>query len=155
VTTDASRVAVAAVLSIVKNGVERPLSFASRQLNQAEQNYSVSELEILGVVWALRYFRCYLYGRQFLVRTDDTALTYLHTFTGNNARLLRWSLRLAKNDFTVQYCPDTKIPRVNTLSRNICTVISNETLSKERVKQAQASDAFRRTLNPGHHNSRS
>jgi hypothetical protein len=34
-------------LSQVQNGVERPLSFASRQMNKAEQNYSASEAEML------------------------------------------------------------------------------------------------------------
>jgi hypothetical protein len=42
-TTDASKVGVAAIVSKVKNGVERPLSYASRQLNRAEQNYSASD----------------------------------------------------------------------------------------------------------------
>ena len=34
-TTDASKVAVAAILSQVQDGLERPISWASRQLNQA------------------------------------------------------------------------------------------------------------------------
>jgi hypothetical protein len=42
-TTDASKVAVAAILSQVQNGVERHVSYASRQMNKAEQNYSASE----------------------------------------------------------------------------------------------------------------
>jgi hypothetical protein len=49
-TTDASKVGVAAILSQVQNGVERPLSYASRQLCQSEQNYSASELEMLAVI---------------------------------------------------------------------------------------------------------
>jgi hypothetical protein len=36
-TTDASKVAVAAVLSQVQDGVERPVAFASGQMNRAEQ----------------------------------------------------------------------------------------------------------------------
>jgi len=39
-TTDASKVAVAAILSQVQDGVERPIAFASRQINKAEQDYS-------------------------------------------------------------------------------------------------------------------
>jgi hypothetical protein len=53
-TTDASKVGVEAIPSQVQNGVERPLSYASRQLNRTEQNYSASEMEMLGVIWALR-----------------------------------------------------------------------------------------------------
>ena len=66
-TTDASTVGLSAVLSQVKEGTERPISFASRQLNKAERAYSVSELETLAVPWATKYFRCYLYGKTFLV----------------------------------------------------------------------------------------
>jgi len=62
-TTDASKVAVAAILSQVQNEVERPVSYASRQMNKAQQNYSASEAELCAVQWAIKHFRCYLYGR--------------------------------------------------------------------------------------------
>jgi len=39
-TTDASKVAIATILSQVQDGKERPIAYASRQLNTAEQNYS-------------------------------------------------------------------------------------------------------------------
>jgi hypothetical protein len=52
-TTDASKVAVAAILSQVHDGIERPISFASRQMNKTEQKYSASETEMLAVTWAL------------------------------------------------------------------------------------------------------
>jgi hypothetical protein len=49
-TTDASRVAVAAIHSQFQDGVEKPLSNASRKLNRAEKNYSASELEMQTVI---------------------------------------------------------------------------------------------------------
>jgi hypothetical protein len=57
-TTVACKVAAAAILSQVEGGIEKPVSYASRQLNRAEQNYSASELELLSVTWATRHFRC-------------------------------------------------------------------------------------------------
>ena len=65
-TTDASTVGLGAVLSQVQEGIERPISFASRQLNKAEREraYSASELDTLAVVWATKYFRCYSYGKK-------------------------------------------------------------------------------------------
>ena len=39
-TTDASKTAVAAILSQVQDGIERPIGYASRQLNTAESVYS-------------------------------------------------------------------------------------------------------------------
>jgi len=79
-TTDASTVVLGAVLSQVQEGIERPISFASRQLNKAESAYSASELETLAVVWVTKYFRCYLYGEKILVRTDHAALKFLRNF---------------------------------------------------------------------------
>jgi hypothetical protein len=79
-TTDAFKVAVAAILSQVQDGVEKPIAYASWQLNKAEQSYAASEINILALVWATKYFSCYLYGKKFLVRTDHSALTYLRIF---------------------------------------------------------------------------
>jgi hypothetical protein len=62
-TTDASKAAVAAILSQVQDGVQRPIAFASRQMNKAEQNYGASEAEMLAGLRATKNFRCYLYGR--------------------------------------------------------------------------------------------
>ena len=53
------------------------------------------------LVWATRYFRCYLYDKRFLVRTDHAALTYLQKFADHNSPLLRWSLKLSELDFVV------------------------------------------------------
>jgi len=64
-TTDASKLAVAAVLSQVQDVVERPIPYASRQMKRAEQAYSASESEMLAVVWATKFFRCYLHGKKF------------------------------------------------------------------------------------------
>jgi len=57
-TADASKVAVGAILSQVQNGIERPIAYASRQLNNADRAYTVSEQEMLALVWATKQFRC-------------------------------------------------------------------------------------------------
>jgi hypothetical protein len=121
-TTDASNVGVAAILSQVQNGLERPVAYASRQLNKPEQAYSGSEAELLALVWAAKHFRCYLYGRRFTVRTDHAALTYLKTFSDTNAKLMRWSLRLSELDFTVEHRAGKKISHADTLNRHVGTV---------------------------------
>jgi len=72
-TFDASKLAVGAVLSQVQDGTELSIAYASRQLNTAEKSYSATELELLALVWATKYFRCYLYGQKFIVRTDHSA----------------------------------------------------------------------------------
>ena len=99
--TDVSKKAVAAILLQVQNGLERPVAYASRQLNKAEQSYSALEAELLALVWAAKYFRCYLYVKRFKVRTDRAALTNLKT-SDTNAKFMRWTMKLSELDFSVE-----------------------------------------------------
>jgi len=62
-TTDASKTALGAILSQVQKGEERPIAYASRQTNRAEQSYAATEAEMLALVWATKQCRCYLHGR--------------------------------------------------------------------------------------------
>ena len=103
---------------------------------------------MLAVVWATKYFRCYLYGKKFLVRTDHSALTYLRNFTENNSRLLRRSLKLSELDFTVEHRAGSKIPRVDALSRHVGAVIHKDILDRNIFRE-QAKDAFCVKQKPG------
>jgi response regulator RpfG family c-di-GMP phosphodiesterase len=136
-TTDASTVTVAAILSQVQDFVERPISFASRQLNRSETRYSASESEMLAVNWGTRQFRFYLYGKQFVLRTDHDALKYMHNLAGNKSRLLRWSLRLSEFDFVVEHRPGTQIRHVDDLSRAVQAVTQELEITRDEVKTAQ------------------
>ncbi len=55
-----------------------PIHFASRTMNDAKNNYSETELEALGVCYALRKFEHILMGRDIHVYTDHMPLTYLY-----------------------------------------------------------------------------
>jgi len=77
--TDAYDVSIGAVLSQVKNGVERVIAYASRSLGKPERNYCVTRKELLAIVCYTRAFRQYLLGRQFVVRTDHSALQWLRS----------------------------------------------------------------------------
>jgi len=152
-TTDASKVAVAAVLFQVQAGVERPIAFASRQKNTAEQSYTASESEMLALVWATKFFRCYLFGRKFLAQTDHSALTYLRNFSDQNQRLMRWSMKLSELHFTVEHRAGKKISHVDALSRHVGTVLNDKNLHREVVREEQAKDKFCQSLNVGSYQS--
>ena len=49
---------------------ERPVAYASRTLTAPEQNYAQIEHEALAIVFAIRRFHQYLYGRSFTLVTD-------------------------------------------------------------------------------------
>jgi hypothetical protein len=141
-TTDASTVGLVAVLFQVQEGIGKPISFASRQLNKAERAYLASELETLAVVWATKYYRCYLFGKSFLVRTDHAALTFLRNFADNNSRPMRWSLRFFEFNFDIEHVPGSKIKHVDALSRHVGLVEESQLMSKERMIREQKRDAF-------------
>ena len=76
--TDASHDGLGAVLvQRQTDGTTRPIAYASCTLQGPETRYSSSELEALGVVWAMRPFHHYLYGHKCLVLTDNIALKSL------------------------------------------------------------------------------
>jgi hypothetical protein len=102
-TTDASSIGLGAFLSQVQGGIEGPISFASRRLNKAEKSYGTSELVAIAVVWATKYYRCYLFGKSFSLKSDPEALKFLRNFGENNSRLMRWSLRFSKFDFEIEH----------------------------------------------------
>jgi len=54
-----------------------PVGYWSRGLTAAEQNYSKTERECLGVVWAVLKLRRFLDGQRFLIRTDHQALSWI------------------------------------------------------------------------------
>ena len=95
--------AVAVIISQVNNELVKPIAYVIRQLNKTEQFCAASEIEMLALVWETKYFLCYLYGKMFLVRTDQSALTYFRKFAENNSRLLRWSLKLSELDLTLEH----------------------------------------------------
>lgn len=78
-TTDASNVAIGAVLAQKVDGKELPICYASRTLNKAEQNYSTTEKECLAIIWSCSHFRPYLFGKKFTIYSDHKPLEYLQS----------------------------------------------------------------------------
>lgn len=116
-TTDASDFALGAVLSQGIVGSDKPIAFASRTLSDTETRYSTIEKELLGIVWAIKYFRPYLYGRKFTIYTDHRPLTWLMSLKDPNSKLTRWKLKLAEYDYKVVYKKGKQNTNADALSR--------------------------------------
>lgn len=76
-TTDASNKALGAILSQGEIGKDLPICYAPRTLNKSVNNYSTTELECLAIVYGVKQFRPYLYGRKFIILSDYHPLTWL------------------------------------------------------------------------------
>ena len=135
VTTDASTVAIGAVLEQEKDGLKRPAAFTSRTLNPSERNYAPHELDLLAIVDTLRAWRAYLHGRKFTVHTDHLPLRYLQTQDHLPARQVRWLERLTEFDFEiipVKCKPNTV---ADALSRNAQDAPSQQDYNRERLNK--------------------
>ncbi|XP_049866081.1 uncharacterized protein LOC126366827 [Pectinophora gossypiella] len=102
-TTDASNYAVGAVLSQGDIGKDKPIAYASRTLNKAEGNYSTIEKELLAILFGVKTFRPYLYGRKFKIVTDHRPLVWLFNDKDPGSRLIRWRLKLEEYDYEIIY----------------------------------------------------
>ncbi|UYV66855.1 hypothetical protein LAZ67_4003110 [Cordylochernes scorpioides] len=102
--TDASDQGLGAVLvHLDENTKERPISYAGRTLQKAETNYSTTEKECLAIIWAIKKFRPYLYGKKFTIYTDHHNLCWMAKMKNTAGRLARWSLELQEYDFAIKY----------------------------------------------------
>lgn len=69
---------VGAILShIMENNDEKVIAYASRTLMKSERNYSQLEKEALALVFGVKIFHQYIYGRKFILETDHKPLTYI------------------------------------------------------------------------------
>lgn len=112
--TDASGYAIGAVLC---NGDGRPVAYASRSLNRAEKNYPTIEKELLAIVWAVKHFRPYLYGRKFKIQTDHKPLIYLFGMRDPSSRLMKFRLIIEEYDFVLEYLKGKQNAAADALSR--------------------------------------
>ena len=90
------------------DGEEHPIAYASRTLTASEKNYSQLEKEALSLVFGVRKFHQYLFGRHFTLITDHKPLTTILGPTRGvppliAARLQRWALFLTAYTYKIEY----------------------------------------------------
>ena len=118
--TDASNESIAAVLQQEQNGEVKVIAYASRLLRGPEKNYCVTRKELLAVVFYAKAFRNYLLGREFVVRTDHSALRWLRSTPEPIGQQARWNEILEEFDFVIEHRAGVKHTNADALSRRPC-----------------------------------
>ncbi len=124
--TDASAYAMGAVLSQVQDGTEHVIAYASKTFSKEQRNYCVTRKELQSVVFFLRYFRHYLYGRHVIVRTDHAALKWLYNFKDAEGQIARWLQILSNFDVQIEHRPGVRHQNADALSRPPCKQCDRE-----------------------------
>ena len=76
--------------------------YTSKTLKGAQLNYTVTEKELLAVVFAFNKFISYLVGTKVIVYTNHSTIKYLVEKKDAKPRLIRWVLLLQEFDLEIK-----------------------------------------------------
>jgi uncharacterized protein (DUF2249 family) len=127
--TDASKKGLGAVLQ--QDG--KPIAYASRTCTVAEQNYQATEQEALAVIWAVRHFKHYIYGREIEILTDHKPLHDLKSNRHPDEPLGRLMLKLQGLNHKIKYIRGQTNVVADLLSRDI----SNQNPSDPEIEMRE------------------
>ena len=100
---EASKVGIGGILHQYQADRERIRAHASWSMNKAERIYCITEKELLAVRYFIEYFRQYLLGRRFKVRSDHQALVCFLRLKEPRGKIARWLEILSQYDLAIEY----------------------------------------------------
>lgn len=117
---DACFEGLGAELTQMQEGQEKPVIYISRKLKPTEERYGATQLECLGLIWALEKLYYYLDGSTFTVYTDCQAIKALMEIKNPNRHMLRWQLAVQEHrgHMTVVHKPGVLNKAADGLSRS-------------------------------------
>jgi len=134
---DASSYAIGSVLSQMQNGQERVIAYYSRTLSKPERQYCVTRRELLAVVESVTHFHQYLYGVNFKVRTDHSALSWALKLKVPLGQMSRWINTLNMYSYKIIHRPGAKHSNADGLSRRPCDPCS---YCEKREKESESTE---------------
>jgi len=136
--TDASGTALGAVLNQIQGGEEKTILYFSRSLSRAERNYCVTRRELLAVIEAIKHCHHYLWGRDFLIRSDHGALRWITNFKRPEGQLARWIEFLGNYTFEIKHRAGTKHGNADGMSRRPCEADGCNQCTRKEIMEQQA-----------------
>ena len=115
--TDASTTGVAAVLSQVQDGEERPIAYAAKALTKSQRKWAPTKIEMYALVFGTEAFYPYLISKQFVARLDHRSLVWLQTFKQPKPQEARWVEYLQQFDMKIEHRPGRLHANADGLSR--------------------------------------
>lgn len=120
---DASNHGLSAILSHKNsNGKERPIAFASKKITKSELNRKILDKEAMAIVFGCKKFYQFIFGKSFILRTDNRALEYILgprkgiPQTADN-RLKRWAYFLSGFRYIMEHVNSKANANCDALSR--------------------------------------
>jgi len=134
---NAAQTSIGAVLSQRQQGVEKVVAHASRKLSKCKINYCVTLKELLVVVYFVKYFKHYLQGRRFTMRTYYVALQWLRKIPEPVGQQASWIGFLEEFEYDIVHRQGKLHVNADALSRRPCRAGCCVATSASVVEQAK------------------